>query len=68
MRSTKTQRARDKVVLAAKAWRKTRLIVEKKLDLVACRVIIKTFMGAYAAEDFDSVVSEVLWKKSRGTL
>jgi hypothetical protein len=59
-------------ILLAARHRKYRVdlewLVANRLDIPHARMVIKTFLGAYAAEDFDSVVSEVEWKKSRGML
>jgi hypothetical protein len=41
------------------------LITNDVVDLKRARAIIKKYLGIYATEDFDSIVSEIEWKKSR---
>jgi hypothetical protein len=44
------------------------LVANEVVDLKLARRIVKRELGAYAAEDFDAVVSEIQWKRSRGEL
>jgi alpha-beta hydrolase superfamily lysophospholipase len=41
------------------------LISSGVANLKKTRSIVKRYLGAYAAKDFDSIVSEVEWRKSR---
>lgn len=44
------------------------LLTSRVVDVPKARAVIRTYLGAYAAHDFDSVVSEVEWKQTRGLL
>lgn len=42
------------------------LVKSGNLDLPAVQAVVREYLGEYAVEEFDSVVEEVAWRRSRG--